>query len=103
MMKFESLVEIERKIKDKLSQAYKKREQLINEAIEEGTNEANKIHEEADILIAKKLQDKKDKLLETDQKLLNVVKKKEEKITNLVKGKTDGIVEEIFKEALNDD
>lgn len=100
---FDKIIKAERQIKNKIEQAYNKRDALLAKALEEGTIEANKIKEQTDNKIQEILLDKKTKLAETDEKLANVVKKEEEKIAKKVSTKTNKIVEQIFKEALSDD
>lgn len=100
---FDKIIKAERKIKEQMAKANLQKEELLASALDEGTVEANKIHEETDAKIKEKLAEKKQKLNETDEKLQNVVKKEEEKIAKKVSTKTDKIIEKIFKEALNDD
>lgn len=100
---FDKIIKAERKIKEQMAKANLQKEELLASALDEGTVEANKIHEETDAKIKEKLAEKKLKLNETDEKLQNVVKKEEEKIAKKVSTKTDKIIEKIFKEALNDD
>lgn len=100
---FDKIIKAERKIKEQIAKANLEKEKLLASALDEGTLEANKIHEETDAKIKEKLAEKKLKLNETDEKLQNVVKKEEEKIAKKVSTKTDKIIEKIFKEALNDD
>lgn len=100
---FDKIIKAERKIKEQIAKANLQKEELLASALDEGTLEANKIHEETDAKIKEKLAEKKLKLNETDEKLQNVVKKEEEKIAKKVSTKTDKIIEKIFKEALNDD
>lgn len=100
---FDKIIKAERKIKEQIAKANLEKEELLASALDEGTLEANKIHEETDAKIKEKLAEKKLKLNETDEKLQNVVKKEEEKIAKKVSTKTDKIIEKIFKEALNDD
>lgn len=100
---FDKIIKAERKIKEQMAKANLQKEELLASALDEGTLEANKIHEETDAKIKEKLAEKKLKLNETDEKLQNVVKKEKEKIAKKVSTKTDKIIEKIFKEALNDD
>ncbi|HHT55196.1 MAG TPA: hypothetical protein GX012_01390 [Acholeplasma sp.] len=100
---FDKIIKAERKIKEEIAKANLQKEELLASALDEGTIEANKIHEETDTKIKEKLAEKKQKLSETDEKIQNVVKEEEEKIAKKVSTKTDKIIDKIFKEALNDD
>ncbi|HHW79862.1 MAG TPA: hypothetical protein GX742_03545 [Acholeplasmataceae bacterium] len=99
----ESVIKAERTVKQKIAKAQEKRTELITKAIEEGTLEANRIHDETEALIEQKIEENNQQIDEIDEKLQNVVMLENEKIIKKVSAKIEQITEQIYKEALSND
>lgn len=99
----ENVVKAERKVKDKIAKAQAEKAQLVLKAIEEGTDEANNIHDKTDALIQTKIAENKERINEIDEKLQNVVKLENDKMVEKVSAKIKQITEQIYKEALSND
>lgn len=102
-MQLDKIMEAEKKVQKDIEKANLKKEQLIEIAIENATEEANRIHQETETKIQQLLEDKKQRLQEIDEKLQNVVKLENEKIVNKVTKKVTQIAKDIYKEAVGND
>ncbi len=99
----EQVIKAERVVKQKIADAKAKSEALLQKAIEEGTDEANKVNTETEALIQGKIDENINRINEIDEKLQNVVKLENDKMIEKVSAKIKQITDQIYKEAISND